>query len=92
MREKTQDQDKTFLQNTKDHDSDAPPCDQPLDNETHGDPFNEENVTKKLKILKKAEDQNNKMAEKASIIAMNEMKRMLANREKDMEERLAEQT
>jgi hypothetical protein len=32
------------------------------------------------------------MAEKASIIAMYEMKRMLANHEKDMEERLAKQT
>jgi hypothetical protein len=41
--------------------------------------------------LKKIEDQNNKMAEKASILAMDEMKGMLANHEKGMEERLVEQ-
>jgi hypothetical protein len=74
------------------HASDATPCDRPSDDEMHGDPFNEENGTNKLRRLKKAEDQKNKMAEKASIRAMNKTKRMLANHEKDMEEWLAEQT
>jgi hypothetical protein len=61
----------------------------PSDDEPHGDPFNDENITKKLRILKKLEEEKDKATDKESALQIDEMKQILTNHEQDMEKCIA---
>jgi hypothetical protein len=61
----------------------------PSDDEPHGDPINDENITKKLRILKKLEEEKDKATDKESALQIDEMKQIQTNREQDMEKCIA---